>query len=1104
MQCTRKWIGLIKMRRLILVYPISVCSIGARSFATCLIAALALSASGARRVTVAQLEAAVASGETEHRADLDFARQIGELEMTEQLSERTLVHIAAAHKLGPRTALALQLLSDQSVFLAPPAEELPATAPPDEAMQQQMLDAARAYSLETWSRLPNFFVTRITHRFDDSPHVLTKGDWPVRTGLQPVGISSRQVTFQGGKEVQDPTSESDVANSKASPDLGLHSWGEFGPELSVVLSDMAKHTVEFTHWEEIGTQLAAVYRYQVPREASHYAVSFCCIRDAKSIGGPRVSYGNREQRQGPSPYLANSIDLNTYVETPGYHGIIAIDPATGAVLRITIQAELSHRDPLLRAETVVEYGSVSIGDRQFICPLKSIAISVEQAWMGGAGNTKTITINGVGDDGAWQSPLNRGTNEPILLINETSFVNYHRLGSTAHILTDAAAMGTTGPPASDSSRAIGASDSKATSASPEAAAAPSPSAAPSVTETAPSGSGQIEAEAAHSAPPNPPMAPPAKPAAPSEPMIPEVSMSAATGVPDQPTNAGEPAGEGYSIKVTSRLVDVGLVAYDKKGHPVTDLKAGDVEIYDNGHKQQLRSFGLAANAVPAVIPGATPSTATPEAQQPTFANRAPDVPGTSAAPNASESGSTILVIDESHIAWSDMSNTRGQILKFLGSLAPGERVGLYTMNGLGFHVLTEVTSDHAALIARMQKFLPSAQSIAEAQDEETRNRQHFDEVHNVADLNSVNGNHTEVPDAEQPVDPQLMTMGDNPARSSFIILVQVARHLSSIPGPKKLVWVSSDNVLADWRDQAVGIDKSPKDITGFALRAQEAMNEAHAAVYPFDVSQLESGAITADLQHQNVELTPAAGESASLGGGQTTSRNTGPGRIDATMSQDLHPVQGPVRQVAAATGGRVIRRSGDLAAQLNGIVADGHATYMLSFSPQGAADGQYHTINLKLTGRRGLTMSYRTGYLFEKEPATLKERFQQAVWRPMDVGEIAVTASVLSDSGGANVKINIAAGDLGLQQQAGRWMDKLDIFFIQRDDAGLHARIEGQTLGLRLKSDTYERLMPTGVPFEHFVAAKPGMASLRVLVVDENLGRMGSVTIPASAIGGGQ
>jgi VWFA-related protein len=1110
MQEIRKQIGMVKMRTLIRAR-----SVAARLLAVLWIAAIALPAVGARRVTVAQLEEAVVADEDAHHTDLEVARQIGALEMTEQLTARTVVHFAAAHPLGPRTALALQLLSDQSVFLDPPAKELPATAPPDPGLQQQMLDAARAYSVQTWARLPNFFVTRITHRFDDSPHVLTKGDWPIRSGLQPVGMSSRQVTFQGGKEVQDPTSESTAANSKASQELGLRSWGEFGPELTVVLADMAKHTVEFTHWDEIGTRLAAVYRYQVPREGSHYAVSFCCIRNAKSIGGPRVAYGNRGQSQGPSPYLANSVNLNTYVETPGYHGTIAIDPATGAVLRITIQAELSHGDPLLRAETMVEYGSVSIGDRQFICPIRSIAISLEQAWMGGAGNTKTMTVSGVGDDGAWQSPLNKGTNEPILLINETSFVDYHRLGSTVRILTDAAATGAPSASGPNSPEVPPDSKTAATTVSPQVSTAASPDAAAGGNAPSPAGSGQAEAQIASAAPPSQPSVQPSEPppAPPATPAIPEVSMSAANGVPDQPVNAPDPSGEGYSLKITSRLVDVGLVAYDKKGKLVTDLKAGDLEIYDNSRKQEIRSFGLAADPVPVpTTEGSKPSAstaegATPEVRETSFANRAPDVggtPATSASVATSGAGSTVLVIDESHIAWNDLSYARTELLKFLSSLTPGERVGLYTMNGLGFHVLTEVTTDHAALIARMQKFMPTAQSVAEAQDEETRNRQHFDEVHNVADLNSVNGNHTEVPDAEQPVDPQLLTMGDNPARSSFIILVQVARHLSSIPGPKKLVWVSSDNVLADWRDQSVGIDKSPKDIAGFALRAQEAMNEAHAAVYPFDVSQLESGGVTADLQHQNVELTPAAGEAASLGGGQTTSRDTGPGRIDATMSQDLHPVQGPVRQVAAATGGRVIRRSGDLAAQLNGIVADEHATYMLSFSPQGPADGQYHTISLKLTGRHGLNLSYRTGYFFEKEPSTLRERFQQAVWRPIDVSEIAVTASVSPESNGANVKVNIAAGDLGLQQQAGRWMDKLDIFFIQRDDAGLHAHLEGQTLGLRLKSATYEKLMPEGVPFQRFVGAKPGMASLRVLVVDENSGRMGSITIPASAMRGGQ
>jgi len=218
------------------------------------------------------------------------------------------------------------------------------------------------------------------------------------------------------------------------------------------------------------------------------------------------------------------------------------------------------------------------------------------------------------------------------------------------------------------------------------------------------------------------------------------------------------------------------------------------------------------------------------------------------------------------------------------------------------------------------------------------------------------------------------------------------------------------------------------------------------------------------------------------------------------MQQDIHPIQGPVREVAAATGGRVIRRSSDLASELAGIVDDGQATYMLSFSPSGPADGQYHNISVKLMGKRGVTLRYRTGYLFEKEPATLKERFQQAVWRPMDVNEIAVTADVEPSSEGANIKVNIAAADLGLQQQADRWLDKLDIFFIQRDDEGRHAQVEGQTLGLRLKPSTYQRLLPSGIPFEHFVRMRQEMASLRVLVVDENSGRMGSITIPVPAM----
>jgi VWFA-related protein len=1054
------------------------------------VVATVVPAGAIRRVTVAQLEQALAADQIAHRADADIARQIADFELTERLTDSTLDRFAAQMPLGPKTAVSLQLLSDRSAFLDPPASEFPATAQPDPATQQRMMDAARGYVVDKWSRqLPNFFVTRDTNRFDDTPQVLEKGGWPVRAGLHHVGTANRQITYREGQEVQDSSVQTASTGAKTPLEVGLRTWGEFGPALTVILTDAARGTVTFSHWEQTRAGLAAVYHYAVPREASHYAVSYCCTVDEHVVGRTQFGYSGRDRSASQVANIPRAEDSRTYNEVPAYKGEISIDPASGAVLRITLEAALKPGGPLVRAATMVQYAPVSIGDRKFICPVRSLALSVQNGGKGVSGPSASATT-GSANDTEWQGSVSGQSRDPVLMLNETRFTGYHRLGTSMRIVNDTAASGpsSTAPPNSETSN---------TAISEAAPVATNPPAAPT-----PSSINAASDSAADSAPHE------TSPPAPTEPVVPEISMTAATSLPDTPVNSSQSQDAGYSLKITSRLVDIGIVATDKKGHPIKDLKPGDFEIYDNGQKQEIRSFGeFESQSV--TTPVSTPFASAPvlpsSFPQPAygFTNRA--TVNASLVP-ATDSGSTILLLDESHIAWGDLTHARQELLKFLSALASTERVGLYTMMRSGPRVLIEVTTDHAALSTTLKNWKPSAQSVSQAQDEEMRSRQQINEVRSVADLNSVNGNQIDVPDADSTTDPQLRSMGSNPARAALIQLVGVARHLSTVPGHKNLVWISSDNVFADWENQAVGIDKSPKMIDSYALRAQEAMNDAHVAVYPFDVSQLESAAITADIQHRNVELTQAAADTASLassatgGGGASGARNMSPGRITAEMQQDTHAIQGPVRQIAAATGGRVIRRSADLAGELGAIVDDGHATYMLSFSPSGQADGLYHNINVKLTGKRGVTLRYRTGYIFQKEPSTLKERFQQAVWRSVDVNEIAVTADVAAAGSGANVKINIAAADLGMQQQADRWMDKLDIFFIQRDDDGHHAQVEGQTLGLRLKSSTYQSLMPSGIPFDHFVQMQSQMASLRVLVVDENSGRMGSITIPATAI----
>ncbi len=58
-----------------------------------------------------------------------------------------------------------------------------------------------------------------------------------------------------------------------------------------------------------------------------------------------------------------------------FHGEFAVDPASGAVLRLTVQADLKPALPLARTDVMVEYGPVVIGETSYICPLRSVSIS---------------------------------------------------------------------------------------------------------------------------------------------------------------------------------------------------------------------------------------------------------------------------------------------------------------------------------------------------------------------------------------------------------------------------------------------------------------------------------------------------------------------------------------------------------------------------------------------------------------------------------------------------------------------------------------------------------------------------------------------------------
>lgn len=367
-----------------------------------LFAAAALPAPAAQRVTVAELRQYLTEQFAAHKSDGSIAERLDEMELSEELTGPALDRITAELKPGKKTLQALQLLADASGFLEPPADEIPAKATPTLAEQLRLFQGAFNFATVTFARLPDFLATRTTHTFDNS--VLYVGTFGALAGveagekLHANGEYSRLITYRDGAEVnvEAPAGHGNEEKHAQAPQ-GMTSTGEFGGILLNLFRDSANGQVAWSHWEQTRTGLAAVFHYQIPQEASHYTADFCCVRPKPQLAGS----GQKGETNGtPSSGKFHAV--------PGYHGYLYLDAETGAVLRFTLEAEMHSNDPMTRMSVWVEYGTVQIGEKDYLCPVRSTALTMLY-------------------------PRRKG--EPGLIrLNEVTFTNYHRFGSTARIL----------------------------------------------------------------------------------------------------------------------------------------------------------------------------------------------------------------------------------------------------------------------------------------------------------------------------------------------------------------------------------------------------------------------------------------------------------------------------------------------------------------------------------------------------------------------------------------------------------------------------------------------------------------------------------------------
>jgi VWFA-related protein len=345
----------------------------------------------AKRVTVEQLDQMLKA--TRGKSDREVAQRLSNLELTEQLSNAKLSSWSGDLR-GPKAREALVALADTSAFLAPPVSEIPSDAAPDASAQRSMISLADEYLNETIPKLPNFFATRTTVRYDETPAADDGGPKIEYQPLHRVESSKATVLYRRGRE--EVTSEAAERSKAKTVDPYLTTYGTFGPILGAANDAIASNDLRWKRWERDADRLRAVFSYQIRQEKSHFQVGYCCLPEGDGTTSLQI--------------------------VRGYHGEIMIDPASGAVLRLTIQADLNQGLPLVRSDIVVDYGPVELGGRTYICPVRSLAV-----W-----RSRTVSISALPD---WNEEF-RTYGAFSTMLNDMTFDNYHLFRAETRMLTD--------------------------------------------------------------------------------------------------------------------------------------------------------------------------------------------------------------------------------------------------------------------------------------------------------------------------------------------------------------------------------------------------------------------------------------------------------------------------------------------------------------------------------------------------------------------------------------------------------------------------------------------------------------------------------------------
>ncbi len=521
-----------------------------------------------------------------------------------------------------------------------------------------------------------------------------------------------------------------------------------------------------------------------------------------------------------------------------------------------------------------------------------------------------------------------------------------------------------------------------------------------------------------------------------------------------------PDADNEVVKISTNLIQLDVTVTDKKGKPIVGLRPDEIEIYENGAKQEITNFSFITALAPArqtvVATGVPP----------------PHVPL-----RPDQIRRTIAIaVDDLSLSFESAHRTRLALKKFVDEqMQVGDLVAIIR-TGAGIGALQQFTSDKRLLYAAIErvKWNPagSGRIGAFAADDTSLSEEPGEE--DEEDTAEVGG---------QSLDDLRSNIF---ATGTLGALRYIVAGMSELPGRKSVILFSDGFRLFN-------PDDSQSDLVlDFMRRLLDTANRSSVVFYTIDARGL-------------VDISLSAADQIADSSADAVSRALS-GRRD-----ELFDTQEGLNFLASETGGIAIKNNNDLSGGVRRILED-QSYYLVAYEPDPGtfdpAKRRFNKLEVKVL-RPGAQVRYRSGFFNVADkgpvqaPSTLSPAAQlvNALVSPFSVGGISMRLNALFGKNAANGTfvhslLHINAGDLTFtDEKDGTKKAVLDVLAMSFGDNGQPIDQVAKTYSLILKPEGYKRAMADGFVY-HFIfpVKKHGAYQYRVAVRDGQGNGIGSAS----------